>query len=66
MDADLGNVRFVFHQQRVVQFGQLVEAFCLAESVSISVNSGGLTPCCMDADMGNVRFASHQQRLVQD
>ena len=47
----------------------------LAEPVSISVNSGGSTLCCMDADVGCVRFAapaavfhpgSHRQRLVQD
>ena len=47
----------------------------LAEPVSISVNSGGSTLCCMDADVGYGGFASlaavldpasHRQRLVQD
>ena len=51
MDADLGNVRFVFHQQLLVQFGQLVEALFLAKSISRSINCGGSTPCCMDADV---------------
>ena len=51
IDANLGNTRFGSHQQRLVQFGQLVEALFLAKSISISINCGGSTPCCMDADV---------------
>ena len=59
MDAGLGNVRFVSHQQRLVQFGQLVEALFLAKSISISVNSGGSAPCCMDADVTSKTVIYH-------